>query len=211
MNELQLIGIIGMLVFYMFAFYFIINIFNKKKDERENIALLKAIKSAIVIMFFGLWFLIIFYMGYEKWTVPSGWILLVLAAGMLTIIISYKINLSEKALIRDFLDGKSKDQKRKILNHITEALAFLALIFILLMLWTRIKYPQAKETNLYYLGFFICVFLEMYISSKIPKKKQSDEEIIKNAKIKRMMVIITSAFLFISIGAGAAAFFIAHK
>ncbi|MDF2879208.1 MAG: hypothetical protein K0S30_2304 [Clostridia bacterium] len=211
MTNIQLIGFIGMIAFYMFGFYSIVNIFNKKKDGRENIALLKAMKSAIIAIFFALFLLIILYMGYDNWTVPSGCILLVLAGGMLIMIMSYKINLSEKAFVSRFLEGKSKEQKRKILTHLSEAFAIMSFVFVVIMLVNEMKHPHTKGSNLYFLGFCICIFLEVYISSKIPKKKKSDEERLKDVERKKITIIIASVLIFVTISASVVAFLINHK
>ncbi|MDD3225558.1 MAG: hypothetical protein PHX70_12815 [Clostridium sp.] len=211
MNKLQLIEFIGMALFYMLGSYFIINIFNTKKDERENIALLKAVKSSIIVIFFLLFITIIFYVGYNIWSVPSGYILLILAIGMLVMILSYKITLSDKAFKISFLDVKNKETKRKLLLHLSEACALISVIFSVLMIIDEIQHPQAKTGNPYVIGLLICIFLQVYISTKIAKKKQSTEDKLKTAKKNRFIVIVTLAIFLLALGASLVTYFILHK
>ena len=129
----------------------------------------------------------------------------------LFIILSYKINLSGKVFGINFLEGKTKEQKRKILNHLIEAFALFGFVFILLALINDIKHPNEKGISPYFLGFFICISIQIYISTKIPKKNLSEEEQLKRTKSKKLKIALISIIFIITIISGIAGFLLKTK
>lgn len=174
--------------------------FNRKRDERQAQAFLKALEfTSITSIFIALIGGCIF-ISKENFNIPIMYIFILIIINFTLMLLMYELNLLIERLELPFILNMNNDRKVKFYSILLTA--NFALIFFLMacqIYISEVRQINHKNFSPYTIGLFICLYIEAVILHKMPKEEKKIKERNKKATL---MIICTLASIIVALVSG---------